>query len=87
MFYKELKTMNKIFKEADILLPVFSKDSEKMNKWSVVACDQYTSEPEYWEKAFAAAGDAPSALRLILPEVYLKESADRIPVIHAAMAE
>ena len=34
------------FKKTDILLPKFSRDSEKMKKWSVVACDQYTSEPE-----------------------------------------
>ena len=67
-----------------ILLPAPSVSDET---WACIACDQYTSEPEYWQKAFAAAGDAPSALRLILPEVYLKESADRIPVIHKAMAQ
>ena len=69
---------------ARILLPAPSVPRET---WACIACDQYTSEPDYWQKAFAAAGDAPSALRLILPEVYLKESADRIPVIHAAMAQ
>ena len=69
---------------ARILLPAPSVSDET---WACIACDQYTSEPEYWQKAFAAAGDAPSALRLILPEVYLKESADRIPVIHKAMAQ
>ena len=42
--------MERIFTKADILLPKFSKDSEKMSKWAVVACDQYTSEPEYWEE-------------------------------------
>ena len=67
-----------------ILLPAPSVSDET---WACIACDQYTSEPEYWQKAFAAAGDAPSALRLILPEVYLKESADRIPVIHKTMAQ
>lgn len=69
---------------ARILLPAPGVSPET---WACIACDQYTSEPEYWRKAFAAAGDAPSALRLILPEVYLKESADRIPAIHGAMAE
>ena len=69
---------------ARILLPAPSVSDET---WACIACDQYTSEPEYWQKAFAAAGDAPSALRLILPEVYLKESADRIPVIHKTMAQ
>ncbi len=55
------------FCPADILLP----RGGDMEKWAVVACDQFTSEPEYWEKAEAVAGDAPSALRLVLPEVYL----------------
>ncbi len=68
---------------ARILLPAASVPRET---WACIACDQYTSEPEYWEKANACAGDAPSALRLILPEVYLKESEQRIPAIHAAMA-
>ena len=68
---------------AEILLPA---PEVRPETWACVACDQYTSEPEYWEKAGACAGDAPSALRLILPEVYLKESEQRIPAIHAAMA-
>ena len=66
------------------LLPAPSVPRET---WACIACDQYTSEPEYWRKAFETAGDAPSALRLILPEVYLKESAARIPVIHETMAQ
>ena len=40
-------------------------------KWAVVACDQYTSEPEYWAAVAREVGDAPSTLRLIFPEVYL----------------
>ncbi len=56
------------FYPADILLP--KKDIER---WAVIACDQYTSEPEYWEKAEEIVGDKPSALGIILPEVYLKE--------------
>ena len=55
--------------------------------WACVACDQYTSEPEYWRKAAETAGDAPSALKLILPECDLKDSAERVPRIHAAMAD
>lgn len=42
-----------------------------LKKWAVVACDQYTSEPEYWNKVAAEVGDAPSTLHLIFPEVYL----------------
>ena len=52
------------FAPADILLP---QDCEYA-KWSVVACDQYTSQPEYWQRVEEYVGSAPSALRLILPE-------------------
>ncbi len=52
-----------------ILLP---KKGTDLNKWSVVACDQYTSQPEYWEKVKEYVGDSPSTLNLILPEVYLE---------------
>jgi len=55
------------FYPADILLP---KDVD-MTKWSVVACDQFTSQPEYWQQVEDLVGDAPSTLRLILPESYL----------------
>lgn len=58
-----------------------------MSKWSVVACDQYTGEPQYWEKTAELVGDAPSALRLILPEVYLEQpdTEERISAINADM--
>ncbi len=52
------------FKPADILLP----QGCDYDKWSVVACDQYTSQPEYWQRVEERVGRAPSALRLILPE-------------------
>lgn len=42
-----------------------------LHKWAVVACDQYTSEPEYWAQVAHEVGDAPSTLHLIFPEVYL----------------
>jgi len=54
----------------EILLPRAGTD---LTKWAVIACDQYTSEPEYWQKAAALVGDAPSTLNLIYPEVYLGE--------------
>ena len=73
------------FSTADILLPDFSLVSPY--KWAVVACDQFTSEPEYWEQAEEAVKDSPSTLRLILPEVYLKETEQRLPVIQQAMVE
>ena len=46
-----------------------------LSKWAVIACDQYTSEPDYWSKVAHEVGDAPSSLHLIFPEAYL-ESAD-----------
>ncbi len=54
--------------KADILLPVEGLD---LTRWSVIACDQYTSEPEYWARVAAFVGSAPSTYYLIYPEVYL----------------
>ena len=71
------------FSAADILLPDFRKVSAE--RWAVVACDQFTSEPEYWERAEAIVGDAPSTLRLILPEVRLDRAEESVPEIHADM--
>lgn len=53
-----------------ILLPQQDTD---MTKWSVIACDQFTSQPKYWEELSMFVGDAPSTLNLIYPEVYLDE--------------
>ena len=77
------------FKRADILLPRFSKESEKMKKWSVVACDQYTSEPEYWQAVNECVGDSESTLRITVPEIYLNDAdiEDRIKNTNAVMAE
>lgn len=58
-----------IFKRADILLP---QDCD-MHKWSVVACDQYSSQPEYWAALEKLAQGVPSSLHLMLPEAYLEE--------------
>jgi len=78
--------MKRIFKPADILVPVKGID---MTRWSVVACDQYTSEPEYWESVDGIVGDAPSTLRITLPEVYLESEDEekRIAAINSAMKE
>ena len=56
----------KIFKPADIMLP-----NCDMHRWSVVACDQFTSEPEYWQQVRSIVGDAPSTLHMMLPEAEL----------------
>ena len=58
----------KIFKAAEILLP----KEQDMHKWSVVACDQFSSQPEYWESLEQMAADVPSTLHLMLPEAYLE---------------
>ena len=77
--------MNRCFKGADILLPDFNKTDAK--KWAVIACDQFTSEPHYWEETKKEVGDAPSTLNVILPEVYLSETQKRIPLINKTMNE
>ena len=77
--------MKKIFNCADILLPDFEKASG--TKWACIACDQYTSEPQYWENAKEEVGDSPSTLNLILPEVYLSETEERLGKINENMKE
>ncbi len=74
------------FGNTEILVP---SDRADMNKWAVIACDQYTSEPEYWERVTANVGDAPSSLNLILPELYLEQDGveERIGKIHEEMKE
>ena len=59
-----------LFNKSEMLLP----QNADMTKWSVVACDQYTSEPEYWENVKNTTENSVSAYNLVLPEVYLEES-------------
>lgn len=54
----------------EILLP---RPEIDLSRWAVIACDQHTSEPEYWQEVERIVGEAPSTLNLIFPEVYLKE--------------
>lgn len=65
------------FKSADILIP---SDGIDLKAWAVVACDQYTSQPEYWHELEAEIGSKPSTLKIIYPEVYL-ESPDKEEII------
>ncbi len=67
-----------------ILLP---KDGVNMDKWAVVACDQFTSQPDYWDKVKELVADDPSTLNLIFPEVYLEsdDSEERIQNINTSM--
>ncbi len=75
----------KTVKCVDILLP----DVKEFEKWAVVACDQFTSQRNYWEDLAKYVGDAPSTLKLIFPEVYLEDGdADaRIKTINKTMKE
>ena len=72
-----------IFRSADILFP---KDAD-LHKWAVIACDQFTSDPAYWQRVRATAGDAPSSINLILPEADLgaNNEADAVKAINTAM--
>lgn len=76
--------MSTAFKPADILVP---NEKTDMSVWSVVACDQYTSEPEYWKDVENIVCNNKSSLNMILPEVYLEEdNIDvRIENIHNTM--
>ncbi len=59
----------------EILMP---NDGIDLAKYSVVACDQYTSNPAFWEKVEKNVGNSPSTLRMILPEVYLESNKEAL---------
>lgn len=69
-----------------VLLPAENID---LTRWAVIACDQFTSEPEYWESVRRFVGDAPSTLNLIFPEAFLGKPGEeeRIASIRAAMKD
>ncbi len=68
---------------SDILLPKVGTD---LHKWAVVACDQFTSQPDYWHAVERTVGDAPSTLRLMQPEVFL-EQGDHTAEVNATMQQ
>jgi hypothetical protein len=74
------------FRLPRLLLP---REGIDLARWAVVACDQYTSEPEYWERVEREVGDAPSTLRLVFPEVHLgkPDAGARIERIQRTMRE
>ena len=81
---KGLITMN-IFKRTDILLP----RNVELGRWAVIACDQFTSDPAYWQRVRKTAGDSPSTIHLILPEAELGGTgeSETIEAINAAMKQ
>ena len=74
------------FENAGLLIPevILPKPSVDLSRWAVVACDQFTSSPDYWENLSAFVGCAPSTLRMILPEKYLNDSGRDIPAMIAS---
>lgn len=88
--------MSNCFNPANILLP---KDGVDMEKWSVIACDQFTSQADYWNAVEKYVGDAPSTLNVVFPEIYLgntkndkgcaceSSSADDYVTAYAAMSD
>lgn len=79
----------KIISDIGIQIPqvYLPKAGTDLKKWAVIACDQFTSEPEYWQKVERIVGDAPSTLSLTFPEVYLDKpgETERIQSIRLTM--
>lgn len=75
--------MPNCFHAADLLLP----QKISLKKWSCVACDQFSSEPEYWDTVAEFVGDAPSTLHMIMPEAFLRQgkTEGRLQTIHQNM--
>ena len=71
-----------IIKKQNIYLP--KKDTD-YSKWSVIACDQFTSEPKYWDELKSFVGDAPSTLNLTIPEIYLPATDEMINKVNYNM--
>jgi hypothetical protein len=77
----------KTYPNLGLLIPevYLPKPGVDLHKWAVIAVDQFTSEPEYWDQVEHIVGDAPSTFRLTLPEIYLEKpgEAERIQAIQA----
>lgn len=72
-----------VFLPTDILLP----KGKNLEKWSVIACDQFTSQPEYWKVLREYIGNAPSTVHLILPEAELNHKKNKIEAINSYMEQ
>ncbi len=81
----------KIISDIGIQIPqiYLPKKGTDLNKWAVIACDQFTSQPEYWNDVENIVGDAPSTLHLTFPEVYLEQPGgdERIKNVQASMCK
>ncbi|HRR89331.1 MAG TPA: DUF1015 family protein, partial [Eubacteriales bacterium] len=77
--------MDGLVRPVDFLLP---NESIDLKKWAVVACDQFTSQPEYWERLGEFTKGSPSVLNIIYPEVYLADrTEERIEKINKTISE
>ena len=76
--------MELAFQPTELLLP---KNNTEIDRWPCIACDQYTSQPDYWERAERFVGEAPSTLRMIIPECWLGEAETRIPAVQQTMRD
>lgn len=80
-----------MFEDIGLLAPkiLLPKKGIDLQRWAVIACDQYTSDRSYWQRLAAQVGDAPSTLKLTLPEVYLEDADvdERISRINATMEQ
>ncbi len=56
-----------VFQRGDLLIP----QNRFLEKWPIIACDQFTSQPEYWEEAARIVGESPSAYHIVFPEAML----------------
>ena len=74
-----------IFMPGDILLP----QEHLLDRWPVIACDQFTSDPDYWKRVRNFTKNVPSAMHLILPEAELgaADEEEKIKLIHNAMEQ
>jgi hypothetical protein len=79
----------KSYDDIGVMIPEvwLPKPGTDLKKWAVIACDQFTSEPEYWHEVEKIVGKAPSTLNLIFPEIYLEDpgKAERIRSIQGTM--
>ena len=73
-----------VFQRTNFLIP----QNKYLDKWPVIACDQFTSQPEYWQKLSQKVGHSPSALHIIYPEAELGHDEEkRIETIDRTMSE
>ncbi len=77
-----MDTPQLFLKPGEFLLPGGDVD---WTAWACVACDQFTSQQEYWQQVEMLVGQKPSTYKLILPECYLDQAARRIPALHQEM--